>query len=94
VISSQWKGGFNGAIRITNNKTTAINGWSVTWNYTDGSRVNGYWDAAVTGTNPYVATNLSYNAIIQPGQTVEFGFGGTNGANRASTPTVTGAVCN
>lgn len=94
VISSQWKGGFNGAIRITNNKTTAITGWSVSWNYTDGSRVNGYWDAAVTGTNPYTATNLSYNATIQPGQTVEFGFGGTNGANRASTPAVTGAVCN
>lgn len=94
VISSQWSGGFNGAIRITNNKTAAINGWAVSWNYIDGSKVSGFWSATVTGTNPYTATNLSYNGTILPGQTVEFGFGGTSGGATAAIPTVTGAVCN
>lgn len=94
VISSQWSGGFNGAIRITNNKTTAINGWTVSWAYTDGSKVTGSWGATVTGTNPYTATNLSYNGTIQPGQTVEIGFGGTSGGATAAIPAVTGTVCN
>lgn len=93
VISSQWAGGFNAAIRITNNKITAINGWSVNWAYTDGTQLTGSWNATITGTNPYNATNLSWNATIQPGQTVEFGVQGTNGGAAAATPAITGSVC-
>src|SRR5690606_7438755 len=33
LISSEWGNGFTGAIRITNNGTTAINGWAVSWSY-------------------------------------------------------------
>lgn len=94
VISSQWAGGFNGAIRITNNKTTAINGWSVSWAYSDGSKLTGSWNATVTGTNPYTAINAGYNGTIQPGTTVEFGIQGTSGSAVAAVPVVTGSVCN
>jgi cellulase/cellobiase CelA1 len=95
VITNQWNNGFTGAIRITNRGTTAINGWNVAWNYSDGSRVTSSWNANVTGSNPYTASNLGWNGSIQPGQTVEFGFQGTKGgSSNAPTPTVTGSVCN
>jgi rhamnogalacturonan endolyase len=92
VITNNWGGGFTGAIRITNRGTSAINGWNVNWTYAGSTRLSGSWNANVTGTNPYAASNMSWNASIQPGQTVEFGFQGTHSA--AEIPTVTGSVCN
>jgi len=94
VISNQWNTGFTAAIRITNNRTTAINGWSVNWSYTDGSVVTSSWNATLTGSNPYSASNISWNGTIQPGQTVEFGLQGTKTAATASVPVVTGSACN
>lgn len=94
VVTNQWSNGFTAAIRIKNNGTTAINGWTVNWSYTDGSLVTNGWSATVTGSNPYSATNLSWNAAIQPGQSVELGIQGTKTAASASVPVVTGAACN
>ena len=94
VVTNQWGNGFTGAIRITNNGNSAINGWNVSWNYTDGSRVTNSWNATVSGSNPYSATAMGWNAAIQPGQTVEFGFQGTKNSAQASVPAVSGSVCN
>ncbi len=94
VVSNDWGAGFTGAIRITNNRTTAINGWSISWTYTDSTRITNSWNATVTGSNPYAATNLDWNKVIQPGQTVEFGFQGTKAAGTAVAPVITGTVCN
>lgn len=92
VITNNWGAGFTGAIRITNKGTSAINGWTVNWTYAGSTRLSGSWNATVTGTNPYSATNLSWNSSIQPGQTVEFGFQGTH--TSAETPVITGSACN
>lgn len=93
VISNQWNTGFTGAIRIKNNGTNAINTWSVAWSYTDGSKITSSWNANVTGSNPYSASNLNWNSTIPPGQTVEFGFQGTKGNSNAQVPVITGNVC-
>ncbi len=93
VINSQWNNGFTAAIRIKNTTSTAINGWDVNWQYSDGSKVTNLWNATLSGSNPYTAKNLSWNSTIQPGQTVEFGFQGTKSAAVASTPVVTGSIC-
>jgi hypothetical protein len=95
VITNEWNTGFNGVIRIKNNRTTAINNWSVNWAYSDGSKLINSWNVSLAGTNPYVGTNMSYNGTIPPGQTVEFGFQGTKGSSvTAVTPVITGAACN
>jgi chitin-binding protein len=94
VVSNQWSTGFTGAIRIKNNRTTAIEGWTVNWSYSDGSLITSSWNATLTGSNPYAATNIAWNGSIQPGQTIEFGFQGTKTAASASVPVVTGSVCN
>lgn len=93
VIQSQWNTGFTAVVRIKNNRTQPINGWSVNWQYGDGSRITNLWNASLTGSNPYSAKNLSWNSTIQPGQTLEFGFQGSKAAGSASIPVVTGSVC-
>jgi mannan endo-1,4-beta-mannosidase len=93
VVTNDWNGGFTAAIRITNSGSSVVNGWNVSWNYSDGSRVTNLWNANLSGSNPYSASNLGWNGSIQPGQTVEFGFQGTSTAG-TQTPSVTGAICN
>lgn len=94
VVTNDWGSGYTAAIRIKNNGSNAINGWSVNWNYSDASRITNSWNANLTGSNPYGATGLSWNSSIQPGQTVEFGFQGTKNNGAAQVPAVTGSVCN
>jgi endoglucanase len=93
TIQNEWNTGFVAVIKINNNTATAINGWTVSWQYS-ANRITNSWNATLTGSNPYSATNLSWNSSIQPGQTVEFGFqGNKNNALAAEVPSVTGAVC-
>ena len=70
--------------------------WEVSWSYNDGSIRQHGWSASFSGSNPYTATNLSWNKNIAPGQTVEFGFLGEKGKPNtpAALPVVTGDVCN
>jgi cellulase/cellobiase CelA1 len=93
VVGNEWNTGFSAAIRIKNNGTNVINGWNVSWSYSDGTRVTNSWNANVSGSNPYAASNLGWNGQIQPGQTVEFGFQGNKGAASIQIPIITGSVC-
>src|SRR5690606_7482766 len=92
VIDNQWNNGFTAKIKITNDGTTAINGWNISWQYTGDNRITSSYNATLSGTNPYSATNLSWNGSIQPKQTVEFGIQGSKGAT-AEVPVISGAVC-
>ncbi|WP_426102229.1 cellulose binding domain-containing protein [Massilia sp. TSP1-1-2] len=93
IVTGQWGGGFTAAVRITNRGSAAIDGWHVNWSYADGSQVSGSWNAIVSGANPYRAGNQSYNRVIYPGQSVEFGLQGRMPGARASAPLVTGEMC-
>ncbi len=92
-VTNQWNNGFTAAIKITNNTAAAINGWAVNWQYAGDNRISNSWNANVSGSNPYSATQLSWNSSIQPNQTVEFGFQGTKGSAAAEIPQVSGALC-
>lgn len=90
-VTNNWGAGATASVEITNTGTAAINGWSVGWKYAN-NQITSSWNATLTGSNPYSATNLSWNGSIQPGQTIAFGVQvNTNGA--AETPTVTGSIC-
>ncbi len=93
VISNEWNNGFTAAIRIKNNGTSVINGWNLNWNFTDGSRITSSWNATLSGSNPYSATNLSWNGTLSPGQTIEFGVQGSKGSSAAQIPVLSGNVC-
>ncbi|QEI13547.1 carbohydrate-binding protein [Cellvibrio japonicus] len=89
-VSSEWGSGFVASIRITNDTNTTVNNWNVNWTYNGSSRVSSSWNANVSGSNPYSATGVSWNASIAPGQTVEFGIQGTGAAE---IPALTGSLC-
>ena len=93
VVNNQWNNGFDAKIRITNDGTTAISGWNISWQYSGDNRVTSSYNATLSGTNPYSATNLSWNGNLQPKQTVEFGFQGSKGSASAEVPVISGAVC-
>ena len=93
VVTNNWGSGFTGAIRITNNGSSAINGWTVSWAYSGSTRLSGTWNATLSGSNPYSATAMGWNSTIQPGQTVELGLQGTH-SGTAELPIVAGSVCN
>ena len=91
VVGSDWGSGFSGTVRFTNKGTTAINGWNITWAFTDATRVTESWNAMVSGSNPYSASNISWNGSVQPGQTVEFGFNAVKGSGAWNAPVFGGA---
>lgn len=94
AVTAQWQGGHNGSLKMTNRGTTEVNGWTVNMAYGDGSKITNIWNATITGSGPYVAKNVNYNAKVAPGQTVEFGFSATNGGSAPSAPVLTGTLCN
>lgn len=93
VISNQWSTGFVAAIRIKNIGNQPIVGWEVNWQYADGSKVSNLWNATLSTNGSYSAKNLNWNSIIQPGQTIEFGFQGNKPSGNAVVPVVTGNLC-
>ncbi len=95
LVQSDWNTGFVAAIRITNDTSTPISGWSVNWTYSDGTTRTGGWNANVSGSNPYTATGVGWNNQINPGQSVEFGVQGNKGVanSPAARPVVSGSVC-
>lgn len=92
LIDNQWGTGFTATIEITNSSNRTIEGWQVSWQY-DSSEVTNAWNAALSGNNPYTASDMGWNATLQPGQTVSFGFQGVANGGVIETPTVTGNVC-
>jgi len=79
----QWGTGFISQITIKNTGTKAIKNWQLGWNFTGGQELDQAWSAAYTQSGSGVtAKNLSWNATINPGRSVTFGFTGTTtGAN-------------
>lgn len=93
-ILNEWNSGFTVSVIITNDSTETLNNWSVSWGYTDGSTVPQTWDALLSGSGPYLATNYNYNGVIAPNASVKFGFNGVKGTNGAPAEIpVLGGVC-
>ncbi|MDR3632783.1 MAG: cellulase family glycosylhydrolase [Isosphaeraceae bacterium] len=78
-VVTDWGSGFTGSLAITNNGSTAINGWTFQFDFAPG--ITQIWNAQLvshTG-NHYVIKDAGYNATIAPGQTTTFGFNGAPG---------------
>jgi hypothetical protein len=97
-LVSSWSGGFQGSVTITNNSTSAVSGWTLTWTWPNsGEAITDIWGASDTQSGTSVtATNASYDSsITASGGTVNFGF---LGSDTGSTPSpavfyLNGNVC-
>lgn len=92
-VRNEWDTGFTADFTITNNTTEAIDGWSVSWTYANGSTVDSAWNTVLSGSGPYTATNLSWNGSIAPGASASFGMNGTKGASGAAEIPELGGIC-
>ncbi|RYY76530.1 MAG: carbohydrate-binding protein [Gammaproteobacteria bacterium] len=91
-VDNEWGNGFTASITIKNDTSSAISGWNVNWQYST-NRIAGGWNANISGTNPYSASNLSWNGNIAAGQSVSFGFQGEKNGGSAERPTISGTGC-
>jgi len=91
-LDAEWGGGATATIEITNTGDSALEGWEVEWTYEDSEIVNS-WNAQLSGSNPHTASDMGWNANIQPGQSASFGLQVTFSGNSAEVPEVTGSVC-
>ncbi|MEK3880750.1 DUF3289 family protein [Paenibacillus sp. FSL M7-0420] len=78
-VTSDWSSAFNGEIAIKNISHSAIEDWTLEFDY-DG-KLDRFWTADITSHtgNHYVIHNAGYNANIQPGETLILGFSGSPG---------------
>ncbi|MEU6143739.1 cellulose binding domain-containing protein [Streptomyces sp. NPDC047081] len=86
-ITSQWSGGFQADVQLSNTGSTAWTGWSLGWTFADGQKITQLWNADFTQSGTAVtAKNVSWNGNVAPGSSVTFGFTGSwSGANTKPT---------
>ncbi|ARU57409.1 hypothetical protein OLMES_3371 [Oleiphilus messinensis] len=93
-IENEWNAGFTASVKLTNQSGQAIEGWTVTLDFPDDTTINHMWNANLTGSDLFYAANKPYNATIQSGSTVDFGFNGTKAnLNTSAKLPVLGGIC-
>ncbi|CAG0935332.1 Exoglucanase/xylanase [Thermoflexales bacterium] len=84
---NQWNTGFTADVKITNNGSAAIPGWTLAWSFANGQQITGSWNATVTQTGANVsASNPAghWNGTIGAnGGSASFGFQATHTGTNA-----------
>nr|CDG66213.1 endo-beta-1,4-xylanase [Cellulosimicrobium cellulans] len=94
--ASSWNTGFTGSIRITNDSTTALHGWTLRFAFPDGQTVQHGWSAQYAQQGLTVTvTPAPWNTTLGAGASVDIGFNGAHsGINTEPTSfTLDGAAC-
>jgi hypothetical protein len=93
---SEWSGGFQASMTVTNTGSAAISGWTLVFAFGGDQVVTSAYNATVSQSGATVtAVNASYNGLIAPGNAVNFGIGGTWHASDAPPTTfrLNGGTC-
>jgi cellulose 1,4-beta-cellobiosidase len=95
-VQTDWGSGFTAGLTVTNNGTTAITGWTVTYSYTGNQTLQSGWSGNWTQSGKTVTvTNASWNGSLAAGASAtgvgaNFGYSGTNTAPSSVTCTPSG----
>ncbi|MER7834541.1 cellulose binding domain-containing protein [Streptomyces sp. NPDC096040] len=96
AVTSQWDGGFQGSVKITDNQA-AVSGWQLAFDFADGQKVTQGWNAKWSQSGTTVtAANESWNGTLAAGSSITVGFVGSSSATNTA-PTVfrlNGTTCN
>ncbi|MFF8940631.1 cellulase family glycosylhydrolase [Streptomyces paradoxus] len=80
TVGSDWGGGFNAEVKVTNTGTLPLKSWKVTWTWSGSQKVTSMWNATHTQTGATVtAVNAAHNGALAAGSSASFGFGGAPG---------------
>jgi endoglucanase len=96
-VTTDWGSGFTASLTITDNGTTAITGWTVTYSYAGDQTLANGWNGAWTQSGKTVAVaNESYNGSLAVGASTSaganFNYSGTNAAPTTVTCTPAGGT--
>ncbi|MFB6725784.1 cellulase family glycosylhydrolase [Kribbella sp. NPDC056345] len=94
-VTSQWQGGFNADVAVTN-LGAPVDGWQLVWTWPSGQRSTNAWNATITTSGSRAtAKDVGYNARIGTNAKVSFGFTGTwTGSNLVPTSfELNGVLC-
>ena len=94
--TSDWGTGFVGQYTITNNGTTAADGWTLVFDLTGSQQVTSLWNGVLSKSgNRHTVTNESWNGRINPGSSVTVGMDGTYSGGWADPTncTINGSPC-
>ena len=73
TVNSDWGTGYCAEIVLTNNGTTAVNGWTLT--FTTADNITSLWNGDYTADgNEITVTDGGWNGTIPPGGTATFGY--------------------
>lgn len=80
-LDSDWGDGFTATISITNNTDSAIEDWYLEFDFN--RNITNIWNGGTESHKGkhYVIKNAGYNANINAGQTISFGFSGDKGTS-------------
>ncbi|GAA0250426.1 hypothetical protein GCM10010492_58240 [Saccharothrix mutabilis subsp. mutabilis] len=95
-VTTEWGGGSTTEVTVTNNGSTAVDGWALGWSFPADQRVTDAWNATLTQAGAAVtAVNVAYNRTIPAGGSTSFGFNATHsGGNTTPTAfTLNGTPC-
>ncbi|MGW1717399.1 extracellular catalytic domain type 1 short-chain-length polyhydroxyalkanoate depolymerase [Streptomyces sp. NPDC002156] len=96
VTVNAWNTGLTANVTITNNSTTAVNGWTLGFTLPSGQTITSGWSATYAPASGAVtATNATYNAAIAPGASVGIGYQASHTGNSAAPSgfTLNGTAC-
>jgi len=79
VTVNAWNTGLTENITITNTGPSALDGWSLVFTLPAGQTITSGWNAVFSpATGQVTAANVSYNASLPPGASVDIGFQATH----------------
>ncbi|WP_027622347.1 cellulose binding domain-containing protein [Acetivibrio clariflavus] len=72
---NSWGTGATVSIEIKNNGSTAVNGWTLSFDFPGNQKITNAWNCTYTQNGNAVSiSNVDYNGTIPPGGSVEIGF--------------------
>jgi hypothetical protein len=88
-VASDWPGGIQTEITVTNTGQAAITGWTTSWTFENGETITQLWNGQDTASGAqHTVRNVDYNGGIGPGASTTFGFTANVDSQDAGTPTV------
>ncbi len=86
-ITNSWNNGFQAEVSVTNNNSSPLNGWTVSWTLPEGQRIDSLWNGTLSQSGSTVTVrNASWNGTVAPGATVTFGFTASSNGNNVVPP--------
>jgi endoglucanase len=87
---SQWANGFVAGVTVTNNGTSALTGWTISFTFGGDQQITSSWSASVAQSQETVtASNAGFNGSLGAGTSTSFGFQGSYGASDAAPASIT-----